>query len=82
MNAPQDAHTVAGASTETRRTALLAMAVMLTALGCEPVLIETTNETRHALTGEALLAAHRSTIRLDPQHTAGAAFEITIPKNA
>lgn len=24
MNAPQDAHTVAGASTETRRTALLA----------------------------------------------------------
>lgn len=31
---------------------------------------------------EALLAAHRSTIRLDPQHTAGAAFEITIPKNA
>ncbi|MHB0767576.1 pyridoxal phosphate-dependent aminotransferase [Bradyrhizobium sp. 5.13L] len=32
---------------------------ILTALGCEPVLIETTNETRHALTGEALLAAHR-----------------------
>ena len=31
---------------------------ILTALGCEPVLIETTNETRHALTGEALLAAH------------------------
>lgn len=31
----------------------------LTALGCEPVLIETTNETRHALTGEALIAAHR-----------------------
>jgi signal transduction histidine kinase len=31
---------------------------------------------------EALLAAHRSTIRLDQQHTAGAAFEITIPKNA
>src|SRR4051812_21434234 len=30
---------------------------ILTALGCEPVLIETTNETRHALTGEALLAA-------------------------
>jgi len=26
---------------------------------CEPVLIETLNETRHALTGEALLAAHR-----------------------
>jgi aspartate/methionine/tyrosine aminotransferase len=34
---------------------------ILTALGCEPVLIETTNETRHALTGEALLAAHRKT---------------------
>ena len=32
---------------------------ILTALGCEPVLIETTSETRHALTGEALLAAHR-----------------------
>lgn len=32
---------------------------ILTALGCEPVPIETTNETRHALTGEALLAAHR-----------------------
>ncbi len=32
---------------------------ILTALGCDPVLIETTNETRHALTGEALLAAHR-----------------------
>src|SRR5260221_4680129 len=30
----------------------------LTALGCEPVLIETSSETRHALTGEALLAAH------------------------
>jgi len=34
---------------------------ILTALGCEPVLIETTHETRHALTGEALLAAHRKT---------------------
>jgi aspartate/methionine/tyrosine aminotransferase len=32
---------------------------ILTALGCEPVPIETSNETRHALTGEALLAAHR-----------------------
>ena len=32
---------------------------ILTALGCEPVLIETTSETRHALTGEALLSAHR-----------------------
>jgi aspartate/methionine/tyrosine aminotransferase len=32
---------------------------ILTALGCEPVLIETTSATRHALTGEALLAAHR-----------------------
>lgn len=31
---------------------------ILTALGCEPVLIETADETRHALTGEALLAAH------------------------
>ena len=34
---------------------------ILTALGCEPVLIETTHETRHALTGEMLLAAHRKT---------------------
>src|SRR6202451_786074 len=34
---------------------------ILTALGCEPVLIETASETRHALTGEALLAAHRRT---------------------
>jgi len=34
---------------------------ILTALGCEPVLIETTAETRYALTGEALLAAHRRT---------------------
>ncbi|MGV7218001.1 pyridoxal phosphate-dependent aminotransferase [Bradyrhizobium sp. UFLA05-112] len=32
---------------------------ILTALGCEPVPIETTSQTRHALTGEALLAAHR-----------------------
>jgi aspartate/methionine/tyrosine aminotransferase len=32
---------------------------ILSALGCEPVLIETSGETRHALTGEALLAAHR-----------------------
>jgi aspartate/methionine/tyrosine aminotransferase len=32
---------------------------ILTALGCEPVLIETSSETRYALTGEALLAAHR-----------------------
>ncbi|MDB5518269.1 MAG: 1-aminocyclopropane-carboxylate deaminase [Tardiphaga sp.] len=32
---------------------------ILKALGCEPVLIETHGETRHALTGEALLAAHR-----------------------
>src|SRR3954449_6268471 len=32
---------------------------ILTALGCEPVLIETASENRHALTGEALLAAHR-----------------------
>lgn len=32
---------------------------ILTALGCEPVLIETHGETRHALTGQALLAAHR-----------------------
>src|SRR6202162_3370188 len=31
---------------------------ILTALGCEPVPIETSGETRHALTGEALLAAH------------------------
>lgn len=34
---------------------------ILSALGCEPVLIETTNETRHALTGEMLLEAHRKT---------------------
>ncbi|MBR0818250.1 pyridoxal phosphate-dependent aminotransferase [Bradyrhizobium liaoningense] len=34
---------------------------ILTALGCEPVLIETSNDTRHALTGEALLAVHRKT---------------------
>jgi aspartate/methionine/tyrosine aminotransferase len=32
---------------------------ILTALGCEPVLIETHHESRHALTGEMLLAAHR-----------------------
>jgi aspartate/methionine/tyrosine aminotransferase len=32
---------------------------ILTALGCEPVLIETSAQTRWALTGEALLAAHR-----------------------
>jgi aspartate/methionine/tyrosine aminotransferase len=34
---------------------------ILAALGCEPVLIETSSDTRHALTGEALLAAHRKT---------------------
>jgi len=34
---------------------------ILKALGCEPVLIETSHENRHALTGEALLAAHRKT---------------------
>ncbi|WP_439925464.1 pyridoxal phosphate-dependent aminotransferase [Nitrobacter sp. JJSN] len=34
---------------------------ILTALGCEPVLIETSSENRHALTGEALLAAHSKT---------------------
>jgi aspartate/methionine/tyrosine aminotransferase len=34
---------------------------ILSALGCEPVLIETSSETRHALTGEALLAVHRRT---------------------
>ncbi|MBX9711869.1 MAG: aminotransferase class I/II-fold pyridoxal phosphate-dependent enzyme [Xanthobacteraceae bacterium] len=34
---------------------------ILTALGCEPVLIETTAETRHALTGDMLLAAHAKT---------------------
>ena len=33
---------------------------ILSALGCEPVLIETSSETRHALTGEALLAAHHT----------------------
>jgi aspartate/methionine/tyrosine aminotransferase len=32
---------------------------ILTALGCEPVLIETTGQTRHALSADALLAAHR-----------------------
>lgn len=34
---------------------------ILTALGCEPVLIETTATTRHALTGDMLLAAHART---------------------
>jgi aspartate/methionine/tyrosine aminotransferase len=34
---------------------------ILSALGCEPVLIETSSVNRHALTGEALLAAHRKT---------------------
>src|SRR5919198_3149510 len=34
---------------------------ILTALGCEPVPIETTAATRFALTGEALIAAHRKT---------------------
>lgn len=34
---------------------------ILHALGCEPVLIETTSATRHALTGEMLLEAHRKT---------------------
>ena len=33
---------------------------ILTALGCEPVLIETDAASRWALTGEALLAAHRT----------------------
>lgn len=33
---------------------------ILNALGCEPVLIETSSENRHALTGEALLAVHRA----------------------
>ena len=32
---------------------------ILSALGCEPVLIKTSIETRWALTGEALIAAHR-----------------------
>jgi len=32
---------------------------ILSALGCEPVLIETTAETRWAMTGKALIAAHR-----------------------
>jgi len=32
---------------------------ILTALGCEPVLIETRAETRYALTGESLIEAHR-----------------------
>jgi aspartate/methionine/tyrosine aminotransferase len=32
---------------------------ILTALGCEPVLIETSADTRWAITGEALIAAHR-----------------------
>jgi len=32
---------------------------ILSALGCEPVLIQTSGETRHALSAEALLAAHR-----------------------
>jgi aspartate/methionine/tyrosine aminotransferase len=32
---------------------------ILTALGCEPVLIETSTDTRWSITGEALLASHR-----------------------
>jgi aspartate/methionine/tyrosine aminotransferase len=32
---------------------------ILTALGCEPVLIETKGDARHALTGDALLEVHR-----------------------
>jgi aspartate/methionine/tyrosine aminotransferase len=32
---------------------------ILTALGCEPVLIETSAQTRWSITGESLLAAHR-----------------------
>ena len=32
---------------------------ILKALGCEPVLIETTGDSRHALTGEMLIAEHR-----------------------
>jgi aspartate/methionine/tyrosine aminotransferase len=32
---------------------------ILSALGCEPVLIETSTETRWAMTGKALLAAHK-----------------------
>ncbi len=32
---------------------------ILSALGCEPVLIETSEQTRWALTGKALIAAHR-----------------------
>ena len=32
---------------------------ILSALGCEPVLIPTSGDTRHALSAEALLAAHR-----------------------
>ncbi|HEX7791677.1 MAG TPA: aminotransferase class I/II-fold pyridoxal phosphate-dependent enzyme [Afipia sp.] len=34
---------------------------ILRALGCEPVLIETTSATRYALTGEMLIEAHRKT---------------------
>jgi aspartate/methionine/tyrosine aminotransferase len=34
---------------------------ILTSFGCEPVLIETTAVTRHALTGDMLLAAHAKT---------------------
>jgi aspartate/methionine/tyrosine aminotransferase len=34
---------------------------ILSALGCEPVLVETSAETRWALTGKALIAAHRKT---------------------
>ena len=44
-----------------RFPAIRRIAISCTALGCEPVLIETSSETRHALTGEALLAAHRKT---------------------
>ena len=34
---------------------------ILTALGCEPVLIETSSKNCHALTGDALLSVHRKT---------------------
>ncbi len=46
-------------ASRSRCPAIRRTAISSPPLGCEPVLIETSSETRHALTGEVLLAAHR-----------------------
>src|SRR3979411_3254644 len=46
---------------------------ILTALGCEPALIETSTETRHAPPGEAVLAAPRKSPQKGEAGAAGAA---------